>query len=76
MLIDVPGEGRQAASMVHVYVTVYRPVVVGLVGVLAGLVLGRLAGVSLLLFGTPVDVFLVRHPPVADGAFSRSTTPS
>lgn len=38
----------------------------GLVGVLAGLVLDRLAGVYLVLFGTMVDMFLFQNPVVAD----------
>lgn len=44
VLIDVPGGGRQAASMVDVYVTVFTPLVAGLVAGVAGLFLMRSTG--------------------------------
>ncbi|WP_436907807.1 ABC transporter permease [Halosimplex marinum] len=42
--------------------TLLAALVYGLLGVLAGLVVDRLAGVYLALFGTMLDVFLVQNP--------------
>ena len=48
--------------------TLLGALVWGLLGVLAGLVLDRLAGVYLVLFGTMIDMFLFQNPLVADRA--------
>jgi ABC-2 type transport system permease protein len=48
--------------------TLLGAVIWGLLGVLAGLVLDRLGGVYLILFGTMVDMFLFQNPLVADRA--------
>lgn len=48
----------------------------GMVGVLAGIVLDRLPGVYLLLFGPSLDVFLLQNPIAADQHAIAGVTPS
>ncbi|WP_459193021.1 hypothetical protein [Halosimplex sp. J119] len=51
--------------------TLQAALVYGLLGVLAGLVVDRLAGVYLALFGTMLDVFLVQNPLADPPGYAR-----
>lgn len=81
-LVAVIGVAVSAVSVATTSIVVFRPanlpafaaatllgaVIWGLLGVLAGIVLDRLGGVYLVLFGTMIDMFLFQNPLVEERA--------